>query len=239
MRTVRQAGLLPVHPCARRDGGGGLRRGRARLSRPRQWRRNFGLHTLAFGVADADAARADAARHGLPVGPVLEWARRVEEEDIAAEARFAFFVAEYDPKDDSFLCWVRHLTPAAIRSPRLTRHANGARSLAAALIATESDPAPLIARYVACGGVALGHTVRFAGGEVGILTRADLPDALAQARWPAESWFAALRIGLDDPSRFADRARQAGLPVAPWHDGLVVDLMAPLGCAIVAVAAGP
>jgi hypothetical protein len=198
-------------------------------------RRNFGLHTLAFGVADAEAAREDAARAGLPATAVMEWARRIEEEDISTDARFAFFVANYDPKDDSFLCWVRHLTPEALRSARLVRHANGARALRAVVIATRDDPARLLDRYVACGGVREAPgVVRFRDGAVEVLQAAEYPPALARAAWPNDSWFAALRIGFDDPAAFADTARDAGYAVEPWRGAFVVDLLKPLGCVMIA-----
>lgn len=198
-------------------------------------RRNFGLHTLAFGVTDARAAHDAAARAGLPVTPVMEWTRRVEEPDIAAEARFAFFVAAYDASEDSFLCWVQHLTPSALRSRRLLQHPNGARALRAAVIATRDDQAALIARYVACGGTAgPAGIVRFADGDVEICRAAELPPPLGAAPWPARSWFAAIRIAFDDPVAFAAAARREGFAAEAWRGGFAVDLRAPLGCMIIA-----
>lgn len=202
-------------------------------------RRNVGLHTLAFGVDDAEAARAMAAAAGLAVTPVMHWARRVTEEDIAAEARFAFFVAAYDPSEEALLCWVRHLTPEALRSPRLLRHANGARALHAAVIATRGDPATLVARYLACGGVAEAPgRVQFGAGRVEIRRAAELPPMLADAAWPAGAWFAALRLGFDDPGRLAEAARREGFAASPWGAGVAVDLRGPLGCVVIAEEAG-
>lgn len=198
-------------------------------------RRNFGLHTLAFGVPDAEAAREAVARAGLPVTPVMHWARRVEEADIAAEARFAFFVAPYDPADEALLCWVQHLTPAALRNPRLLRHANGARALRAAVIATRGDPAALVTRYRASGGEAAAPgVVRLGDGAVEIRGAADLPPAIAAGDWPAEAWFAALRIEFADPAAFAEAARREGIAAVAWGGGHAVDLRAPLGCVIIA-----
>jgi catechol 2,3-dioxygenase-like lactoylglutathione lyase family enzyme len=198
-------------------------------------RRNFGLHTLAFDVPDAEAARAAVAQAGLAVTPVMHWARAVQEVDIEAEARFAFFVAAYDPSEEALLCWVQHLTPAALRSPRLLRHANGARALASVVIATRGDPAALVARYVACGGsAATPGMVSFGQGAVEIRGVADLPPILVDRPWPAGSWFAALRIVFDDPAAFADVARREGFVATPWDGGLVVDLRAPLGCVVIA-----
>jgi hypothetical protein len=196
-------------------------------------RRNFGLHTLAYGVADADAARDTCAR-ALPVGPVLHWSREVAEPDIATTARFAFFVAPYDPADAALLCWVQHLTPAALRSPRLLMHANGARALRAAVIGTRGDPARLLARQVAAGGTLAEGAVRFADGAVEVRAAADLPPALAQAPWPAPDWFCALRIAFDDPGIVANAARREGFAVTGWGDALMLDLLRPFGCCLIA-----
>jgi catechol 2,3-dioxygenase-like lactoylglutathione lyase family enzyme len=198
-------------------------------------RRNFGLHTLAFGVSDAEAAQRRAAAAGLAVTPVMHWARQVAEEDIDAEARFAFFVAAHDPQDEALLCWVRHLTPEALRSPRLLRHANGVRALHAAVIATRGDAATLVARYRACGGTeeAPGQ-VRFGAGRVEIRGAADLPPMLADGGWPAAAWFAALRLGFDEPDALAAAARREGLAALPWDGAIAVDLRGPLGCVVIA-----
>ena len=200
-------------------------------------RRNFGLHTLAFGVEDAAAAREAAAGAGLPVTPVMEWARQVEEEDISAEARFAFLVAAWEAGDDSFLCWVRHLTPEALRTPRLLRHANGARDLRAAVIATRGDPARLLSRYEACGGVRDGARVRFGDGTVEVRGPSELPPSLAAAPAPAPDWFAAMRLGFDDPDSFAAAARREGFAATPEAGAITVDLRPALGCFILAEAA--
>lgn len=198
-------------------------------------RRNFGLHTLAFAVEEAEAARAAVAAAGLEVTPVMRWARRVEEPDLAAEARFAFFVAPWRPGAEALLCWVQHLTPAALRSPRLLRHANGARALRAAVIATRGDPAPLEARYRAAGGTpAAPGRLRFGAGMVELRGPAALPPMLAAGGWPAEAWFAALRLGFDDPEGFAATCRREGFATAPWEAAIAVDLRAPLGCVLLA-----
>ncbi len=200
-------------------------------------RRNFGLHTLAFGVEDAEAARASVAEAGLAVTPVMRWARPVEEADLAAEARFAFFVAAYDPAEEALLCWVQHLTPGALRNARLLRHANGAHALRAAVIATRGDAAALRARYLACGGVAeAAGQIRFGDGAVELRGAAELPPMLAAGAWPAEAWFAALRLAFDEPAAFAAAARREGFAAEPWGDGIAVDLRGPLGCVVIAEA---
>lgn len=201
-------------------------------------RRNFGLHTLAFGVSDATAAREAVLRAGMAVGPVLEWTRQVHEDDLSAEARFAFFVAPYDAGDDAFLCWVQHLTPDALATPRLREHRNGARLLRAAVIIAGKEPGRLVARYAACDGVPDGErAVRFGGGSVEILSAADLPLELAIGPAPAPDWFAAVRIGFDDPATFEAAVRGEGFPVSRAGLDIVADLRGPLGCFVIGQAA--
>jgi hypothetical protein len=203
-------------------------------------RRNFGLHTLAFGVAEAESARESVAAAGLAVSPVMRWARQVEEPDLAAEARFAFFVGAYDPAEEALLCWVQHLTPEALRNARLLRHANGARALRAAVVATRGDPAALAARYIACGGAAEAPgRVRFGDGAVELRGASELPPMLADRAWPAGSWFAALRVAFEDPGAFAEAARREGFAAEPWGDGFAVDLRGPLGSLVIAQDMGP
>jgi hypothetical protein len=164
----------------------------------------------------------------------MHWARRVEEPDIAAEARFAFFVGSYDTRDEALLCWVRHLTPEALRSPRLVQHANGARALRSVVIATRGDPVPLVARQLACGGTAAPGGVAFGDGLVEISRPDALPPLLADAAWPADPYFAALRIAFDDPAVIAARVVREGYAAPPWQGGFALDLRAPLGCVLIA-----
>ena len=130
---------------------------------------------------------------------------------------------------------MQHLTPDALRSPRLLRHANGARALRGAVIATRGDPAVLLERYLAFGGTpdARPCVVRFGAGAVEIRGAADLPAAL-HGDWPAKSWFAALRMEFDDVGAFVAAVQQEGVPVAPFDGGLAVDLRGPLGCVVLA-----
>lgn len=90
----------------------------------------FGLHVLAFGTPDAAACHRVCEERGVPVGPVLRWARPVNEAGLLGLARFAYFGAAWEPRDPSYLCWVEHRTPELLRSPELLRHDNGALRLA-------------------------------------------------------------------------------------------------------------
>jgi catechol 2,3-dioxygenase-like lactoylglutathione lyase family enzyme len=90
----------------------------------------FGLHVLAFGVADAAEWHARCRGEGMTIGQVMDWSRPVETPERQGLARFRFFDAPWRPQDPSYLCWVQHLTPELVRTPSLLRHPNGARALA-------------------------------------------------------------------------------------------------------------
>ncbi|MCR9138521.1 MAG: VOC family protein [Alphaproteobacteria bacterium] len=190
--------------------------------------KHFGLHIIAFGVPDARIAHARLTETQLPLGEVLEWSRRVHRTDGDREARFAFFVADYNPADEALLCWVQHLTPDAIREPRLLDHANGAIGLTRiGLYAEDQARADTIThRLRDAGGDAEGQNlVRF--GRVAMSV--SLPGesgGIPQAHWPAPAFAADIGLSLSDPSLLAGKARSLGLPVTGSGDRMVVDMMA-------------
>lgn len=90
----------------------------------------FGLHVLAFGTHDATACHRQRVADGVAVGPVLNWARPVDQAGARGLARFTYFGSAWDPHDPSYLCWVEHRTPELLRPAELLRHDNGALALA-------------------------------------------------------------------------------------------------------------
>jgi len=88
-----------------------------------------GLHVIAFGTDDAAACRQACIARGVEVGPLLNWARLIREDDVLGEARFCYFDSRWDPHDPSYVCWVQHLTPQLLRPPRLLQHDNGVLAL--------------------------------------------------------------------------------------------------------------
>jgi len=189
--------------------------------------KHYGAHILAFGVEDAGAARDAAGEAGLALGPVFEWGRPIAEEDARGEARFRFFVADYQSKDEALLCWTEHLTPALLRSPRLTAHENGAEALAGITIAVESDAAlgEVAARLRAAGGRPLdGARLAFGEAVVTLATQASLPPALSRRPAPAPRHVAAVSIALARPDRLAEAARALGLGIEEAGGRVTLDL---------------
>ncbi len=90
----------------------------------------YGLHVVAFGTSDAVGCHARCVENGVVAGPVLHWARQVNEEGIHGTAQFVYFGSAWQPGDPSYLCWTEHRTPELLRSPQLLRHDNRASGLA-------------------------------------------------------------------------------------------------------------
>lgn len=198
----------------------------------------FGLHIVAFGVADAERANEAVRQSGLEVGPVLRWGRGIQEPDRSGEARFAFFVAPYRAADEALLCWVEHLTPDLIRSPRLTAHANGARALGGITIVARNaeETERLRVRYIACGGEAADSRtadVRFGPARVAIRTADGVPSPARGPAWSASPFVTGLSLRMEDPAPFADRARAEGFAVHREGESLFVDLSRTCGVTLI------
>ena len=182
-----------------------------------------GLHILAFGVADAGAAREAVATAGLAVGDVLEWSRTVERPEGAREARFSFFVADYRVSDEALLCWVRHRTPELIREPGALAHANGAVALGGlTFAAADSGLAETIrTRMLTAGAVPDDDALRLGSARLLIETATGPDDA---GSWPAPAHVRDMHLAFTDPSAILERADVAGWPVALGRDGGTIDM---------------
>ncbi len=197
--------------------------------------KHFGAHIVAFGETDAAAANLRVRTAGLPVGPVLDWGRPVYEPGLSGMARFAFFGAPYATEDESYLCWVQHLTPEILRSDRLVTHANGARELAGILVAARdtTEVARIAARYQASGATLIAASasnalLRAGRGTLDVRLADTLPremaGGLATPALTGSGRIVALVIRADDPAAIAGLARQAGLAVADTGKALAIDL---------------
>ncbi len=89
----------------------------------------FGLHIVALGTDDAQACHEQCTGRGVTTGPLLNWSRPIHEIDAHGLARFAYFGSVWTAQDPAYICWVQHLTPELMRTPRLVRHNNHALAL--------------------------------------------------------------------------------------------------------------
>lgn len=189
--------------------------------------KHFGLHIIAFGVADARAAARDITE--LPLSPVMNWSRPVRRPGVEGEARFAFFVADYHPADEALLCWTQHRTPELLRDAAVLDHANGAHAIAGFRIYCETaEEATLIARLVAAGGTAVAGGVRLGAAQIAIG-----PGYLPRADWPAAPFCGDLRISVAETGAAATAARALGFAVETRGDAICLDLVDPYGIRLI------
>ena len=189
--------------------------------------KHFGLHIIAFGVTDAEAAAR--AIDGLPLSPVMDWSRPVKRPGVEGEACFSFFVADYDPTDEALLCWTQHRTPELLRDAAVLDHANGADAVAGFHVFCEaSEAAALTARMVAAGGAAAAGGVRFGDAEITIG-----PGSLPRADWPADPFCGDLRIVVARTDTAVMAARGRGFAVETRGDTACLDLSDPYGLRLI------
>lgn len=185
-----------------------------------------GLHVLALGTDDAAACRDACIHADVAVGPLLSWARPVREADIHGVARFCYFDSRWGPQDPSYICWVQHLTPELLRSPRLLAHDNCAKALTAVVY---RGPVRLAQRWIAQlqqAGAQMAATR--AGGVTlsvpGARLEVDFDQSLA-AVVPV-----ALVLAYSDLPWMRERCHVLRLPVLEQDDGsLDIDLEHALG----------
>ena len=183
-----------------------------------------GLHVVAFGNRDADACHARCTAAGVPVGPLLHWARPVQEPDIAGLAKFAYFGSDWQPEDPSYLCWVEHRTPGLLRSERLLRHPNRALGLEALRYSGPRALAHAWARQLAAAtGVAWDEA---AGTLVlpGFRFHIAIDDRAEQVRPQV------LQLAFDGLDALRERCAAMALPTTQRADGMLdIDLTPQLG----------
>ena len=184
--------------------------------------RHAGLHILALGIDDEDAALLRLRRAGLDVPGVLHLVRPVDSaEPDGLQARFARLPLPDAPEGRVQL--IRHLTPEAIWQERFITHPNHAVALAAVLLAVP-DPAATAARFSRLAGCPVvpdpagGFALSLARGLVRILPPDALGDVLPGVVAPTLPFMAGLVVRTDD-GMAAVRALRPDL--VPVPDGLM------------------
>lgn len=203
--------------------------------------RGEGLHRMALGTPDADAAKADLVAAGLnPEGP----------QDLArplASGEMVRFRNLMLPDSDTanlglFLCG--HKTPALMRPPELQRHANGATAFAGVTAVVESPDGPRAALGHLFGAAAAsradyGIAVDTGRGIIHLTTAASFAMLHPGVALPAglhKPSFVVLWISVESLDKAAAVLSAAGVPservagrlrVAPAHaHGVIVEFQA-------------
>ena len=186
----------------------------------------YGLHIVAYGTTDAQACHDQCLDRGVDAGPLLRWARPINEDGLHGMAQFAYFGSAWQPTDPSYLCWVQHLTPQLLRSPQLVAHANGALGVTGL---TYRGPRPSAAGWVQrlmAGGATLLHENDHAATLTLPNARLDVGfDETVNAVQPV-----ALHLAVADGQALRHRCAECGISVAQGVDSaLDIDLTQQLG----------
>lgn len=166
-----------------------------------------GLHILAFGIQDEDAALARLRRAGLDIPGILHLQRPVDETDPAGPtARFARIPLPDAPEGRIQL--IRHLTPEVLWQDRYLHHSNRAVALDSVLLATQ-HPADTAARLGRLSGrpvvpdPAGGFALPLHHGRVRVLHPSALAALLPGLPIPCLPFMAAITVRTDDAAAAA------------------------------------
>jgi len=206
-----------------------------------------GLMGLALKTADAGGASAQLQGLGVAASAPKDLARRLElaEGTVMPRFRLVDVPPGLAPDFKLFLC--QHLTPAHLRRPAWTQHANGAQGIQRVTIVVEA-PAALASGYRALFGgnavlaaTAESLTVRpETGGHLHFLTPAAFR-ALAPTADVALAPRGTTLVGTDfrvaDPAATARQLATAGIPFRATAHGLEVAARHAAGCLVAFVAA--
>ena len=186
----------------------------------------FGLHIFAFGTRNATLCHSLCVPNAIRAGPVLNWARPVNEVGVQGLAQFAYFGDAWTASDPAYLCWVEHRTPQLMRSEQLVTHDNSALAVVEVHFSGPRQQAgPWAARLLAGG--ARARQVRADGIVLSLpnaVLRVDF-DAHAQSVRPS-----ALVFELSDGDWMRTRCSELGLSMREMTHGVFdLDLSAQLG----------
>jgi hypothetical protein len=138
--------------------------------------RYTGVHLMAFGVADANAARERLSKAGFRVRPIVALSRPVDTESGKAEAAFTVARVEAGEMAEGRIQVLTHHTEDAVWQKRWLTHPNGAKALidAVAVVADVDEAATRYARFTGRKAVAtrMGRSIFLDRGGVQLLDRA-------------------------------------------------------------------
>jgi hypothetical protein len=190
--------------------------------------RGLGLHILALGHAQPDAAARAARAAGIPCTDPADAARRIDYGERHGEARFRWFMVQPQASPEGLLCLVRNLDPELVYQPAVTRHPNGASALDEVLVRADGIEA-VTGRLAALLGQApstVGPGLRRFELQRGTLTLAT-GEALVQRFGPAAlelvpGRFAGIGIRVAELEAVQERLGRAGVRMERRDDELVV-----------------
>ena len=174
-----------------------------------------GVHIVALGCDDAQAAVAELRRNGAMAAEIRTLNRPIEERGGSGLAAFAIIELMAD-LPEVYLFAIQQLTPELLWQPHLLDHANGARSLRRVTVCMD-DPAELAARMGRLLGIAVQAAapsaclVPLGPDAIHVVDPAELERRYPGVTPPLLPWVAGMTLGVADQWRAGDAARDAGL----------------------------
>ena len=185
--------------------------------------RYTGLHLIALGTGDSDAAYTGLRSRDVPAQKPYAIARRVPYGDGGREGRFRITQMDeaWFPEADFFFC--QHETPDVLWQPGLLDHPNGVTGLLGVTIAS-ADPDDTAMRIEAVTGVADDvsadrHMFMLSRGFVEVVSQAQVAERFDGIEPAGLPWIAAVVFRTADVQALRGLADEAGLDLKDLDGG--------------------
>jgi catechol 2,3-dioxygenase-like lactoylglutathione lyase family enzyme len=180
-----------------------------------------GIHIMALGIADAEAAVERLRQAGLVVAGVRPMQRPVATPEGTSEVRFKRVPLADAPEGRIQL--IEHLTPELMWQPHLLAHPNRVVALTETVLCV-ADIAETAERFRRLAGIApLRHgTARifaFAAGRLVLCDPASLGDIMTDVAPPTLPWFAGFSVATDDGNAAVRQILRRNRIEFAEHDG--------------------
>lgn len=196
--------------------------------------RYVGVHLIAFGLADPDAAAARLQASGFAPLPVVRLEREIETESGApGHVRFRVLRVAPEAMPEGRVQFCTHLTPENMWQGRWLDHANGATGLGSILIASP-DPAEAAERFGRFTGRAAVHRddgawmLAFDRGSI-VLADQEHAQRMLGAPIPALPCMAAYALSVADPAATRTHFASHRIAVTDMGSAMMVDAGPALG----------
>jgi catechol 2,3-dioxygenase-like lactoylglutathione lyase family enzyme len=180
-----------------------------------------GIHIMALGIADAEAAVERLRQSGLVVAGVRPMQRPVATPEGTSEVRFKRVPLADAPEGRIQL--IEHLTPELMWQPHLLAHPNRVVALTETVLCV-ADIAETAERFRRLAGIApLRHgkarIFAFAAGRLVLCDPASLGDIMTDVAPPTLPWFAGFSVATDDGNAAVRQILRRNRIEFAEHDG--------------------
>jgi hypothetical protein len=177
--------------------------------------RYTGVHLMAFGVANANAARERLSKAGFRVRPIVALSRPVDTETGKAEAAFTVARVEAGEMAEGRVQLLTHHTEDAVWQKRWLTHPNGAKALidTVAVVADVDEAANRYARFTGRKAVAtrMGRSIFLDRGGVQLFDRASFARSVPNVPVPGLPFIGLYAVRVDSIITTASVLRGKGL----------------------------